>query len=209
MAQIKLTYEFEDEAEMRAFMEQRDVEPKAAAPAAKPAAAPATETADTAEDAPTRDSTDADGMPYNEAVHSDPPAFTADGLWRARRGKADEAKAARAAFKASGGDVTPPEDVQTRAEEPAAAPSAPGAAPAAAPAAPVVEAQPPVTLEAVYGKATAMLEAGNIDSAGLRALYKETTGVEGSDDEIPTLAGAVLHVNETARAALMAKLNAI
>lgn len=208
MAHIKLTYEFEDEAEMRAFIAERDVEPDTSTPTA-PAAKPETnEDAPSNEDAPTRDGTDADGMPYNEAVHSDPPAFTADGLWRARRGKADEAKAARAAFKAGGGDVTPPADVQTRAEEPAAAPAAPATAPAA-PAAPVVEAQPPVTLEAVYGKATEMLESGNIDGAGLRALYKETTGVDGSDDEIPTLAGAVLQVNETARAALMEKLNAI
>lgn len=200
MAHIKLTYEFEDEAEMRAFIAERAADSDTGTPAAKP---------ETNDDATTRSDTDADGMPYNEAVHSDPPAFTADGLWRARRGKADEAKAARAAFKAGGGDVTPPADVQTRTEEPAAAPAAPVAAPAAPAAAPVAEAQPPVTLEAVYGKATEMLESGNIDGAGLRALYKETTGVDGSDDEIPTLAGAVLQVNETARAALMEKLNTI
>lgn len=193
---INLTYTFNTEEEMRAFLEAR-----AAVPAETPASAatPAATDTDADSDAPTRSDTDADGMPYSEDVHSDPPAFTADGLWRAKRGKAEEAKAARAAFKAAGGTEEPPADIETRdAPAAVAAPSAPGAAPSA---------PPPVTLEAVFGKVTEMLESGELERSVLFDLYRKTTGLTAGDNDIPALAGSVYQTNETARAQLMAALD--
>ncbi len=52
-----------------------------------------------------RSAVDGDGMPYDAAVHSDPPSFTGKGIWKAQRGKAEAAEAARAAWKARGGTV--------------------------------------------------------------------------------------------------------
>lgn len=200
MPPINVTYSFENEEEMRSWLNRS-------------ANAPVAESADTDDDEPTRaetpgadeptrDDTDADGMPYDESVHSDPPSFTADGLWRARRGKADEAKAARAAFKAGGGNEEPPADIQTRtADIPGMA--MPGAT------APVAETAAPVTLEDAMAKAAAALADGKIDRGQLIGIYKQTTGVDDADpDAVARAAYAVYQVNETARANLVAALPA-
>ena len=195
MTKIHLTYEFDNEDELRAHLaDETRVAPtapatRAADPApAEPTPAPAVEPEPQTE---TRgaDETDKDGMPYDGEIHSDPPAFTSDGLWRAKRGKADEAKAARAAFKAKGGDVTPP-----------AAPSAmPGAMPSTLPD----DAPAPVSLDRLIEKINVMITRGAADEATLTDLYAKHSGVSAAESF------GVFQTNETARANLYAALDAL
>lgn len=157
-----------------------------------PATPPAAEPAAKADTAAEITATDADGFPFDPDLHTAPDNFKADGRFRAKRGKSDEEKAARAAWKAAGGATTPPQTP----------PSLPGqAAPASGvPGLPGTKAEeetlPPVTLEEVFGKATELLDAGKITNEAITGIYKEVTGVEGDD-----VAG-VFATNETARRAL-------
>ena len=147
---IHVTYEFENEEEMRAHIggETRTASAVVASQELAPAA-PTPEVEVTAE-------RDADGLPWNSDYHSTPKSFTEDGLWRSKRGAADAAKAARAAFKAQGG-VT-------------AAPVMP-----TAPATPVMPAMPvmapPVSFERVVTKITGMMQRGKLDMGGISGLY--------------------------------------
>lgn len=188
MPKITVTYQFEDEDEMRAHFggEVRSViapapvaEPERSAPA--PVAAPVAEEEDDSD-------TDADGMPYDPDIHSTPKAKTAEGIWRAKRGKAPEAAAARADFKASGGNVTPPEVEEEEVEVEKTAPQMPamfGAAKAVA---------APVDRDTVVSKAIDLVERGIVaDFQGLCASIGLTD---------PN----VIDTNETMRAALYAKL---
>lgn len=190
MTKIHLTYEFDSEDELRAHLAdetraavERQPEQSAAAPTPTPTPAP--------EPDQTRDSVDADGMPYDDTIHSDPPQFTADGLWRAKRGKADEAKAARAAFKAKGGNVEPPT---------AAAPSAmPGAMPSSLPE----DAPEPVSLDRLIEKINVLITRKAVDEATLTELYAKHSGVSAAESF------GVFQTNETARANLFAELDTI
>ena len=128
-------------------------------------------------------------MPYDDAIHADPPTTTADGLWRAKRGKADEAKTARAAFKASGGDVEPP------AAAPAEASFAmPGTTPLPA------DAPEPISLDRVIEKINGMLTRQSVDQAALAPMYAEHSGTSAE------ASFGVFQTNETARANLFAAL---
>lgn len=214
---LQLTYHFETEEELRAHLggETRTAPaaaPVAAAPipAAAPVAAapiPAAAPVAIADESGTvsRDALDGDGMPYDESVHSDPPSFTSDGLWRAKRGKAEEAKAARAAFKARGGAVAAPADL------PAAAPiAAPTVAPAGMPGMPVAAAAPtalpvdapePISLDRVIEKITGMINRGTLGEQTLAGLYAKHSGVAD-----PAASFNVFNTNESARAHLFADL---
>ena len=127
---------------------------------------------------------DADGMEWNGDYHSTPKSFTENGLWRSKRGKADEANAARAAFKAAGGVTVPP--------APAAMPGMPvAAAPAAMPTM-----APPVPFERLVGKITGMMQRGVLSAEAIGSLY----------GEVGATSGAQFETNETLRAALFTRL---
>ncbi len=128
-------------------------------------------------------------MPYDATIHANPPSFTAKGMWRSARGKADEASAAKKAFLASGGDVEPPADLPMPAPAPAAMPMPPSA-------------PEPVTFEAFWEKLKEVVERNVVDADTMTAWYEETTGGPASDSF------QVYQTNESARAAMMEKLNA-
>ena len=202
---LQLTYQFDSEDELRAHLggETRTVAetpaavaPVAAAPVATQpearAAEPETETAVSAE------ALDGDGMPYDAAVHSDPPSFTADGLWRSKRGKGDEAKAARAAFKARGGNVAAPVDLPTAAAPAMTLPGMPGMPTAAALPA---DAPEPIGLDRVIEKISGMITRAMITEQVLAGLYAKHSGVAD-----PAASFNVFNTNESARANLFGDL---
>lgn len=201
---VHLTYEFDSEDELRSHLGETatpatTVNVTATAPATPATPTPAASGAPATGDEPTRSSLDGDGMPYSDEIHADPPSFTADGRWRAKRGKADEAKQARADFLAKGGNVTPPAELPATppaAAAPAAAPSAPTAAPALPASAPE-----PVTIESLYGRIGDLLNAAKLDKDSLGALYQKHAGAAD-----PDTVHAVLSTNETVRAAMLADL---
>jgi len=160
----------------------------------------ATETADDPVEQTNDSDVDSDGMPYDPDLHTETKAVNADGTWKARRGKADEAKAAREAFKAAGADVTPPATVVETTIAPTA-PAMPGSAikPAAtmpwgAGAAP---APAPVSFDRVFSKLTGMFEAGKIDSPTALRFYEKSAGTLDAAE-----AANIYQTNETARASL-------
>ena len=178
---LHLTYEFESEEELRTHLggETRAHTITATEVVRAPAAPEAPEPEITAE-------RDADDLPYNADYHATPKSFTDDGLWRAKRGKADEAKAARAAFKAAGGVVV-------------AAPAMPGMPTAAVMptmpvAAPILP--PPVPFERLVGKITGMMTRGALSGESIAALYAK----------VGATSGAQFETNESLRAALFTEL---
>lgn len=127
---------------------------------------------------------DSDGMPFDAAVHATSRAVNADGTWKAQRGKAEEAKAARAAFKASGGGIDAPADVEENE-----APGLPGTK-KTAPALPGAEKIPPatpVTFEDFVAKATAVLEGGKADNEAVLQVYRDATGQSDTNEAAKTL----------------------
>jgi len=192
MPKVHVTYEFDSEEEMRAHFGAEAQVRSVVAGADEVRPNVSVSVAEDDAEQPTRNDVDAEGMPYDESVHSDPPSFTAKGLWRAQRGKADEANAARAAWKAKGGDVTPPEPV---AEAPDALPGLPGITDVAA------ETPEPISLDRVFEKINGMLSRSKVDSKTLENMYATATGVTG----VPAQIG-VLNTNETARATLFSAL---
>jgi hypothetical protein len=200
---LHLTYEFESEEELRSHLSDETrsapvvivpapIQPAGHGDRQTIAEEPATETRSATD-------VDADQMPYDTAVHSDPPQFTGDGMWRAKRGKAEEAKAARAAFKARGGAVVAPvipslPGLPTTVD----APSLPGlSAWAGLPA----DAPEPISLERVIEKITGMFQRGVVTETVLVGLYV-THG--GHND--PQAAFATFNTNESARASLYSAL---
>lgn len=140
----------------------------AASPTAAPAAAPTPPT-------PTGEvRTDAQGMPHDPAVHTESGTTNQDGTWKARKGKADEAKAARAEFLSRGGAAAAP-----------AAPAAPAAGgmptSAPAPAAPAAGGMPGMTeapaavrevsLDELIARTTELMNTGAVDTATLKTIY--------------------------------------
>lgn len=197
---LQLTYTFETEDELRAHLGAEPATPAAPEPARQPETHSPSVAQREDDDAPTVNDVDADGMPYDASVHSDPPQFTAKGIWRAQRGKADEAQAARNAWKAGGGNVTPaPAALPGGEPETTAPPALPGAD----------TAPEPVTYDDFVAKAAEMLGDGSIDQERLAAIYTDATGVSGTRDEIVKGAGEVLFTNETARAKAYAALCAV
>lgn len=202
---VHLTYEFDGEEELRAhlsLMNRTDTAVRAPVPASAPVAAPE-ETA--SEDIRSASDVDADQMPYDPAIHSDPPQVTGDGLWRAKRGKSEEAKAARAAFKARGGAVVPPVDLPVApvVAPVAAAPVLPAMPVATAPALPGLPASAPepISLERVIEKITGMMSRNTLAETTLAGLY-----VKHSGQADPTASFQVFNTNESARATLYAEL---
>ena len=171
--------------------------------------APATEqpapAVDETKAAPTGDAAvDESGMPYNASIHASPPSTKTDGTWKVKKGQAEAAKAALAAFKASGGGVTPPV-----IEQPDAAPTGmPGtetkAAPTGMPGAAPIPTAEPVALDVVMAKWTGLMESGALSAERATEICVKVTGNTDATTHYPTF-----QTNETARAALYAELNAI
>ena len=109
-------------------------------------------------------------MPFDDTVHAKSRQVNKDGTWKAQRGKTAEAKAARAAFKASGGDVTAPDAVPglpgTKSDD--AIPGLPGAE--------NIPEAPPISMAEFTAKATAVLKSGKVDNAGIVQIYLKATG---------------------------------
>ena len=156
---------------------------------------------------------DSEGMPYNPAYHAKNKGTNADGTWKALRGHADEAKAARDAFKAAGG--ADPEPVETLPAPPVAetppVPNVVTPAPAPAPAAPPVATAPlpPSSMveipdtQAVIELLTKAITEGKLDAAQLGTFYGEC-GIQNTG--APT---EEIDANETIRQNMSVKLNAL
>ena len=140
--------------------------------------------------------TDSDGMPYDPEVHSSSRALNADGTWKAMRGKAAEAKAARAAFKAQGANVTAPAGGLPGAAEKTEAPGLPGAE--------TLPNDEPVTLEKAVEVAEKALADNVTDTQTLLGFYTEATGKSDANE-----AFAQLQTDETARAKLVDLIEAL
>ena len=192
---LQLTYHFEGEDELRAHLAAGDTrsaeQAGALAKLAGSTAAPVV--AEEPGVAADRSAVDGDGMPYDAAVHSDPPTFTSKGLWKAQRGKADAAEAARAAFKARGGPIAAPAPVVLAAPVTAPAALAMPGMPVAPTPAPV-----PVTIEQVY-EATAAATARGIIPDRIVAIY----------GQIGLTEMAQFDTNESIRAAYVSAVNAL
>lgn len=190
MTKILVTYEFESEDDVRAHFagETRG----APVPNETPAVEQVADASPTAQ--PGAD-VDSDGMPWDEKIHASTKTTNADGTWKARQGAAAEAKAARAAFKAAGGNVSAP-----AAETTSASPGLPGSAPAASTtglpgAAALPESAPePISYAKMVDKITGMLTRGTIQESQLPALYEKHGGA------------AALETEESARAGVYADL---
>lgn len=187
MPKIEMKYVFDDLEDFQRYMD--GFETKAPTTEVATATLAVAEAARTVADAPVAeptitDNVDKDGLPYDPEIHATPKSQTADGLWRAKRGKADEANAARDAFKAAGGAVVAP--VVT------AMPGMPGAtAPVTAP-----RAAEPISYDKLIDKTVGMMQRSKIDADGVMKLY----------GEVGIIDPASLETNESQRAALFGKL---
>lgn len=180
MAKITVTYEFDNEEEVRSHFGQ-DAMTRAIAPTAAPVTTRAADADADTEPTVTAD-IDADSMPYDSQVHAEPRSFTADGLWRAKRGQSGEANRRRAEFKAGGGAIV--------TTAPTIAPVMPGMP------LPVAETRAePISYEMLSAKFSALAERGLIDAETMIAMYP-TLGID------PTTFGT----NESARAVMFAAL---
>jgi len=187
MPSIELKYTFESEEELRAHL---GTETRAAPVVEDETPAAATIEADATAEQRSDADVDSDGMPYNAVVHTETRATNADGTWKARRGKSDEAKAARAAFKAGGGTEEAPE-IEVEETKAAVMPGLPGteALPADAPE--------PVSWDMLVEAITSATKSGSITQDALMTLYTQHGGPDPA---------AELQTNETARAAMYAAL---
>lgn len=186
---IELKYHFESEQELRDHLalESRDTVVNVTTTAPADRTAPA--------DTPSNDGdVDSDGMPYDDALHSGNRGVNADGTWTARKGMAQQAKDARAAFKAGGGNVGAPEV----AEEPAGMPGMPGMPGTKTDTLPA-DAPEPVSLDQLITKSSGMITRGKIDHDGIGELYKKLEIVDAN----------VFATNESLRAAMFTELCAI
>ncbi len=176
MSKLQLVYIFDSEEELRAHLGQ-STRVDAPAAAAAPVETEVTAGADV--------TVDADGMPYDPEVHSESRALTDSGLWKAKRGKAAAAEAARAKFKAGGAGVAAPADLPTMPGLPTAA-AMPGLPTAAV-------SRAPVSFEAVVAKLTDLMTKGKVAATELGAIYA-LAGAAGPEQ---------FETDETARAKLM------
>ncbi len=124
--------------------------------------------------------TDSEGMPFNPEVHTAPDNFNKDGTWRAIRGKGEEAKAARAAWKAAGGNVTPPPVSQT--PPPPGVQTAPGVEVKTEAPPPLLPQQTePPTLAEVMSKVKSVIDQELISNEDLIKVYEETSKVSAKE----------------------------
>lgn len=201
MAQkIHVTYEFDSEEELRAHFGMTETRTVASA------AVVADDADDTTVATETRSAsdTDVDGMPYDAAIHADPPSTTADGRWRAKRGQGEAAKEARAAFLAKGGAVAAPTDLP--ATPPVVAEQRTDALPGTdAPSGlPGMDALPePAPAPVSFEDLSAMLAKAHAAGVDLRAVYIEYAGV--ADKTLMP----ILQTNETVRANIMRHLSSV
>ena len=187
MPSIELKYTFESEEELRAHL---GTETRAAPVVEDETPAAATIEADATAEQRSDADVDSDGMPYNAVVHTETRSTNADGTWKARRGKSEEAKAARAAFKAGGGTEEAPE-IEVEETKAAVMPGLPGTE--ALP----VDAPEPVSWDMLVEAITSATKSGSITQDALMALYTEHGGPDPA---------AELQTNETKRAAMYAAL---
>jgi len=171
-----------------------------------PTAAPvATETppvseTKTAPDATTDNGLDKIGMAYDPSIHADPPSFKSDGTWKVARGKAEQAKAAVAAFKAAGGNITPPVIEDTKADEPVSN-GMPGMPGMTAGAEPELE---DVDIDTVMGKWTGLMESNKLTKEKALEICIRVTGIEDAQQHFTTFQN-----DDTARAKLYAELKEV
>lgn len=189
---LQLTYQFDSEDELRAHLGGESRVEAAPAPVPEATPTPVEATPTPVEETKSETDVDIDGMPYDKTIHASPAQTTADGRWRSKRGKGDEAKQARADFLAKGGDIQPPADLPTAAAAPTM-PGMPSALPAAAPE--------PVSLERVIERITTLMQRNALSEQQLAALYERHGG---SSD--PSASFQTFSTNESARASLFAAL---
>lgn len=142
--------------------------------------------------------TDSIGMPYDPEIHTDTGTTNADGTWKARRGKAAEAKQAAADFKASGGDVEVP--TSTTEEQPVEEVKADENV-ATLPGASVIPDTPPVDFVTVMGKIGEMFNTKKITAEQLGDLYQEV-----ADTKVAGEVTEKFKTDETARSRMYARL---
>lgn len=214
MSKYQITIQCESEAEFRSTVNtltnrsdtseptatvQTDVQ----VPASVPSTPEKTETPASSAD-PDEMAVDADGMPYDPAVHSPKRAINQDGTWKAKKGQAEAAKAARAAFKAGGGGVTPPA-LPTSTSDPQLTQSAPiESVKTALPGLGAIPAQEPVTFDQFFAKVTEVLNADKVKEDDLVKFYGDVTGCATTEEAVE-----VLQTNESVRAAGVAQLNSL
>lgn len=147
---LQLTYLFENADELRAHLAE--------------AGEPVTETGEVVD---TSRAVDSEGFPYDPELHAETRAVNADGTWKVKRGKAEAAAAARAAFKAKGGAEPAPAAAPAAALPVAATTTAmPGMPPAA-------QTRAPISLDALVQRIVAGMGANKISNESLTALYAE------------------------------------
>lgn len=188
----KITIETDDISEARSLLdalETRTDTPSATPTQAIQTAPEAREDPNVTADAPDLDS---NGMSWDAEIHTSTKTMNTDGSWKAARGKAEEAKAAVAAFKAGGGNVTATATTGMPTGMPAA-----GGMPGATPAGETRDMAPPVTQAALEEKIIGMMGRGQL----AQDKYAELLTKHGIDLSDPS---AVLSTNETLRAALYA-----
>lgn len=197
----KITIETDDIAEARSLLDALEAR-SAPPPPFKPAGRAITDSPETREPEPEPEEQttggDADldvhGMAWDEDLHASDRSQNKDGSWKVRKGKADEAKAAIAAHKAAGGNVTPPADL------PASGGGLPGAAAAPSgglPGAKAADMPPPISQAKLEEKIVGMMNRGNLSGEAYTALLTR----HNVDLSNPT---AATSTNESLRAALYA-----
>jgi hypothetical protein len=201
MAKITLTYQFDNDDELRAHLAL--MTRTETAPVSRAADIPAvvidnnsplrretiTPTEPTTPEEPTESraadevitaDVDADGLPYDAEIHADPKSFTSGGHWRSKRGKSKEADARRAEFKAAGGAIV-------TGTMPTVAPAA-----TAMPGLPTAETRAaPISYDTLFAKATGLMQAGKITADRIIGMYGEL-GIDPN----------TFATNESARAAM-------
>ena len=174
------------------------------APASTP---PATPTPTVPKSAPvdTSNLVDSEGFPFDENLHTAPDNFKADGTWRAKRGKSEEEKIARATWKAAGGDVVAPGTPTVT--PPVTTPTVtPMTASVTMPGIPSVksepEALPEIGFDEVIARVTDLMNQGRVTNDQLMGLYTKTSGTT------PDQCMNVYQSQEPARRALWDELEA-
>lgn len=205
MSKITITVECDDAEDARSVIDQLTSRSDAAVttapatPSAEKTTKPVEEIKSDVDDVVT----DSDGMPWNEAVHASSRAVNTDGRWKARNGQAQAAKDARAAFKASGGDIDPPVDASTEGDAGLPGTKAEDDVPGL-PGADAIPPADPVTMADFTAKATAVLKSGKIDNPGIIAMYLEVTGQSDTNEAVKSF-----QTNETMRRAAVDRLTEI
>jgi hypothetical protein len=179
----KITFECDDPTEARAFL---DLIEAASDGNGNVLVEEITHTPEARVDlAATGGAVDVHGMTWSEHVHASTKTQNADGSWKAKKGFAEQAKAAVAAHKAAGGNQPAPADL------PATGMPAAGGMPAATPEV------PPISQDMIEQKLMGMMQRGVLPDD----MYGQLLDKHAINRQDP---GAVLSTNESLRAALYA-----